>query len=288
MKPKVSIITATRHRPDFLRRCILAVQAQELVEHEHLIVADHCPYARHVYEQFKDDPRITFLELDAGHVLNDGAVGKNKAIEVSRAGLICYCDDDNILLPNHTRVLYTNLTSSGADLAYSKRFALFCARHSYAKLLQRHPYDIWPYDDIDSDDMLCCMHTRDAIERAGGWRTASEVGHDEDGDLMKRFEALGLKTNHLDDVTCVYNAHHGCYEEKNIGPKREYRRRLEEMTEGQRYAYPEIAAQTIDLSRYPLRRIGWRTMLKWVSCTARRAIRKLLRLYRERRARKTA
>ena len=44
-RPKISVITATHKRPDFLRRCIMSVQAQTFRDYEHIIVADHCPYA---------------------------------------------------------------------------------------------------------------------------------------------------------------------------------------------------------------------------------------------------
>ena len=48
--PKVSIITSTHYRPDLLRVCIQATQMQDWDDYEHIIVADHCPYAKKVVE----------------------------------------------------------------------------------------------------------------------------------------------------------------------------------------------------------------------------------------------
>ena len=47
-KPKITLITCTYYRPDLLRRTIQSVQQQTLQDYEHIIVADHCPFAQHV------------------------------------------------------------------------------------------------------------------------------------------------------------------------------------------------------------------------------------------------
>ncbi len=61
-KPDISIITATHYRPDLLRRSILSLKNQNHANYEHIIVSDHCPYAKYVYEEFSDDSRIRFFE----------------------------------------------------------------------------------------------------------------------------------------------------------------------------------------------------------------------------------
>ena len=59
--PKITIITATYYRPDLLARCIKSVQSSTFKEYEHLIVSDHCPKARQVYNIFKEDVIIESL-----------------------------------------------------------------------------------------------------------------------------------------------------------------------------------------------------------------------------------
>lgn len=77
-KPLITIITTTYYRPDFLRKCILSLRNQTIQNYEHFIFSDHCPYAKYIIEEFKDDKRITFYENQEKKIVNNGAVGKKK------------------------------------------------------------------------------------------------------------------------------------------------------------------------------------------------------------------
>ena len=232
MKPFVTVITTTYYRPDFLERCILAVKNQTLQNYEHFIFSDHCPYAGLIYEQYKTDPRITFVENDKPHIVNDGAVGKRRGIEDAKSDIICYCDDDNILLPNHLETIYNNIGQH--ECIFTKFYHVqqvdrcrmegkdFC----FLSWLKRNMYDYSGYDAISSDDMLTCGHKKNIVSKYGNWMAVSENGgiHNEDGNLMYQWGKANMNIKYLDDITAIYNAHGGCIRtmESDKGAKQKY------------------------------------------------------------------
>jgi len=111
-KPKITLITCTYYRPDLLRRTIQSVQQQTLQDYEHIIVSDHCPFARHVYDDFKTDTRIKFIENLSPHIYNLGAVSFNIGIENAKTNCISYVLDDDILYPNHLQEHYDGLKNN--------------------------------------------------------------------------------------------------------------------------------------------------------------------------------
>lgn len=110
-RPKMTVITCTYYRPDFLRRVIQSVQKQTFEDYEHIVVSDHDPFARHVYEDFKDDKRIRFFEVEGPYKYNLGAAAFNCGISKSKSNYICYALDDDILYENHLSDHYDFLES---------------------------------------------------------------------------------------------------------------------------------------------------------------------------------
>jgi glycosyltransferase involved in cell wall biosynthesis len=100
-RPKMTLITCHYYRPDLLRRAIQSAQRQTLQDFEHLIISDHCPFTKHVYNDFKDDDRIKLLEVGGPHIPNMGAIPFNLGIEKARSNHIAYLCDDDILCENH-------------------------------------------------------------------------------------------------------------------------------------------------------------------------------------------
>lgn len=179
--PLVSIITPTRLRPDFLRRCILAVQRQELAQHEHVIVADRCPLTRAVYEEFAGDERIVFAELvtcscDAilrrTGISHNASCARNLGLQLARADVIAYCDDDNVLLPNHTRTALEYLTAhpdvDGVCTQYLHNN--WSQSPSYDAVLAADLYDTSFQDGHGTWDTSVFVHRAAIPKRYGTWR----------------------------------------------------------------------------------------------------------------------
>ena len=123
--PKITLITATYYRPDLLARAIKSVQNSTFKDYEHVIVSDHCPKAKQVYELFKQDKRIRFFEQEPPHIPNHGARAHNFVIEKkSQTDLFCFLGDDNIILPNYLGIMYEELSSGLCDAVHTKTYSL--------------------------------------------------------------------------------------------------------------------------------------------------------------------
>ncbi len=184
--PLVSIITPTRLRPDFLRRCILAIQRQEMAEHEHIIVADRCPLSRAVYEEFAEDARIVFAELTTcvcdpilrrTRISHNASCARNLALTLARADVIAYCDDDNVLLPNHTRTALEYLAEHPEVDGLCTQYVHnnWSRSSSYDAVFAADLYDTSFQDGHGTWDTSVFVHRAEVPKRYGFWRPLAEA-----------------------------------------------------------------------------------------------------------------
>lgn len=238
IKPKVSIITATHFRPDLLYRCIAAIQHQQLVDYEHLIISDHCPFAQDIYIKFASDDRIRFLQVMAPHRRNYGAVAKNIGMRQARADFICYCDDDNILLPEHTRVLYDAIMKREVDVVYSGMYHINVTRKGNGStkwiLKQELFQNSRQHLACNLHDAITMIHRRDLGVKVG-WRVGTPDAPGEDGDFMRRMHKETPKVATLATPSAVYYGRHACTE-----PDRDYLSRLHALPPRDILVYPEL------------------------------------------------
>jgi len=247
-KPKISIITPTRRRPDLLYRCIKAIQLSTLQEYEHIIVGDNCTYAKQVCDLFLDDKRIKYYETPSPHIWNAGASGKNIGISKSTTEYIVYCDDDNIMLPNHLEVMYNEL-SSGTPICRSLLYEINLPKGagSIKKVLE------FPITNPSlqggkphRNDMQCIGHTKEAIKAVGYWNTAEQIQNDtswsrtatsEDDYLLKKFKNKFGPNFYKDlpDITFLYYGRAACQNLDN-----DYDSRLEN---NKLFIYPNLISK---------------------------------------------
>lgn len=223
--PLVTIITTTYYRPDFLRKAILSVKKQTIQNYEHFIFSDHCPYAKKIINEFEDDKRITFYENKEKKIINDGAVGKKKGIELAKAEIICYCDDDNILLPNHLEIGLKHLNNN--DCVFTQYYHIPVFTHeggkykSYFDWLKREITDVSGYDHIGNNDMLICFHKKNIVNNHSNWKTVGELKgrHNEDGTLICNWKKENVNIKYINIPTAIYFTHSGCIGGKGITKK---------------------------------------------------------------------
>jgi len=122
MKPKITIITCTYYRPDLLRRAILSAQKSILQDYEHLIISDHCPFARLVCDEFSNDTRIKLLEVPRPYVYNLGAISFNLGIKIAKADIVCYLLDDDVIYENHLEEHYNFYQKNPDSKCYQSRY----------------------------------------------------------------------------------------------------------------------------------------------------------------------
>jgi glycosyltransferase involved in cell wall biosynthesis len=247
MKPKITIVTATYYRPDLLARCITAVQQSDFKDYEHIIVSDHCPKAHQVYNMFKDDKRIRFFENEAPHIPNQGSRGQNLAIENSKSDIICYCNDDNIVMPNHLGLLYDNLSNGNNDVVYLMTHEIRIGRgnNMIQKIIARDFYkDLDPENNVKHDllysnprDMSNVGHLKSVIERSGKWKIASECPEGiEDTDFLNRIDAVSVgRISNVPVYSNVYYVRNSCFHRDNV-----YHEKVKNLPKEQIFVYPEL------------------------------------------------
>tara|TARA_R100000234_G_scaffold83675_1_gene53051 strand:- start:6395 stop:7159 length:765 start_codon:yes stop_codon:yes gene_type:complete len=251
VKPQISIITATHYRPDLLARCIKAVQQSTFKNYEHIVVSDHCPKARQVYDMFKDDKRIRFFENPPPHIPNQGSRAQNLGIQVSRSENICYCNDDNIIMPNHLGLLHNALSTGEHDVVYLMTHEIRCGRgdNSIKNIVKRDFFkDLEPEKYVKSDllysnprDMSNLGHTKEIIKKSGQWKLAHECHLNvEDTDFLNRLdEAAGDRIKNILTYSNVYYVRNSCFHRDNV-----YHDKVKNMSQDEVFVYPELLKTT--------------------------------------------
>ena len=242
--PKITVITPTHRRPDLLFQCIKAVQKSSFNDYEHLIISDNCLWAKRVVDLFNDDPRIKYFETPLPYVWNVGATGKNIGIQNSTTDYIVYCDDDNIVLPNHLQTIYAEL-SLGTAICRTQLYEINLAAGagSIRQVLEKGLDYTLEGGRVHRNDMQCIGHTKQIIESVGYWNSAAEIINDvswtrtatsEDDYLIRKFRNKYGQNTFVDlpDVSFLYYGRAACQSLDT-----EYDSQLQE---DQLFVYPDI------------------------------------------------
>jgi len=204
MKPKITIVTSSYWRPDLLRRAILSVQNQTLQDYEHIVVSDHDPFTEHVCNDFKDDDRIRFIEVQKPYEYNLGAVSFNIGLDNAKSDYFCYVLDDDILYENHLKEHFLHFRKGNTighsgfkqiDFIEPNNTAKFIASTSLETLQKMN------HNSVDCKDVSRMSHTVE-IGKNNKWKTQTEcVNNWEDNEFMK---AIGLGSEHsINEVTTI-------------------------------------------------------------------------------------
>ena len=249
MNPKISIITATRRRPDLLYQCIRNIQSSTFKEYEHVIVGDHCDWAEKVCNLFKEDKRIKYFKTPSPHIWNAGASGKNIGISNSSTNYIVYCDDDNIMLPNHLEIMYNEL-SKGSPIVRTNLYEIGLPKGSGSikRVLELSSNYKLEGGKVHNNDMQCIGHTKEILEQVGGWKPAEYIQHDstwtrtatsEDDYLIRKFKnILGNNfSKDLSDITFLYYGRAAC---QNLDSNYDSKLSLDKV-----FVYPDLTFKTI-------------------------------------------
>jgi len=87
--PAVSVVVATRRRPELLRRCLAALLTQQTRHAYEVVLVNDDTEPLH---DLPDDPRVRVVEGDVRGV----AAARNRGIRVARAPVVAFTDDDVI------------------------------------------------------------------------------------------------------------------------------------------------------------------------------------------------
>lgn len=182
----VTIITATiPSRQELLSKAVESVQNQLVQPAYHLVQ--------------NDDNKI------------GGAAVLDLLLEKTQTKYVCVLDDDDILLPQHIKVLTEAISSSDADLVYPWfRYA----SSGNAGHLEQYAYQPWSNNDVHQVPITWIAKT-ESIKEVGGFSQDYEAnsmnldgsGHRIGYDfiLIKRLVAANKIIKHHPEITWIYN-----------------------------------------------------------------------------------
>jgi glycosyltransferase involved in cell wall biosynthesis len=104
----VSVIITTFNRPDLLRETIQSILVQTFSDLELIVVDNFSSYDFSGLIKEYDDPRIRAYQNMNGGII---AVNRNFGIRVAKTGLIAFCDDDDVWVPDKLKKQLAVLTS---------------------------------------------------------------------------------------------------------------------------------------------------------------------------------
>jgi glycosyltransferase involved in cell wall biosynthesis len=114
---KVSVITATYNRPEYLQRALDSIASQTYKDYEVVVVNDGGCSVENIITQSDIKEKIKYIHYPDNKGLSHAL---NTAISNATGELIAYLDDDDLYFSHHLETLHNTLSSSNYHLAYSK------------------------------------------------------------------------------------------------------------------------------------------------------------------------
>lgn len=171
--PVAAILVPTHDHASTLDLAVRSALEQTVAEIEVVVIGDGVgDDTRAVVADLRgEDPRVRFLDFPKGP--NHGEVHRGTAIEETRAEIVCYLCDDDLLLPGHVESMADLLAD--ADLANSQNGSLGAdgSWHPYLSDLASPQCRDWLLrPDRNSVSLTGTAHTVAAYRRLPhGWRT---------------------------------------------------------------------------------------------------------------------
>lgn len=174
--PLAAVVVPTHDHAATLDLAVRSALAQTLAEIEVIVVGDGVgDDTRDVIAGLlAEDPRLRFLDLPKGP--NHGEIHRDRAIAGTRAKVVCYLCDDDLLLPAHVESMVGLLED--ADLAQSQNGRLEVGGawyHGFADLASPACREWVLRPDRNVVSLTGTAHTVAAYRRLPyGWRTTPE------------------------------------------------------------------------------------------------------------------
>ncbi len=203
---KVSVITPTYKRCDYLSGAIESVLNQTYKNIEIIVVDDngdgseYREKTKELMQKYADDERVIYL---TPHENRGGAMARNAGIDAASGDLIAFLDDDDLYLPNKLEVQVAAMTANGWDCSvmdgatYDENEKLLSEKHQQLR------------NGMTSDELMrvhlmyhisgtnTFMFKADAIRKIGGF---TDIVACQEYMLMLKALKAGLNLGYIPEI----------------------------------------------------------------------------------------
>ncbi|CAA7613650.1 Glycosyltransferase [Candidatus Terasakiella magnetica] len=193
--PKVSIVIPTYNQADFLRDCLVAVQAQTMADWECIVVNNFSDDDTRAVALSFDDPRVTLIDFANQGVI---AASRNVGIRAAKAPWVAFLDSDDLWEPAKLEVCLAAAVD-GIDLVSHPEHFLkdgAIVNHTDPAPSERCRFERLLLDGNCLSPSAVLVR-RELLERVGGFCEDRDVITAEDAELWLRLAAAGAR------MTCV-------------------------------------------------------------------------------------
>lgn len=221
--PLVSIIIPTHNRPDLLKKAVRSAAQQNYKNIEIVVVNDGLPVGK-----------IDGREVNIEQVARESAEGRpfrffydgknrklsgarNEGLRIATGDVIAYCDDDDVLLPNHVRLAVNTMKEHDADATFSQACSVYHQDGAPDKRMVLHNFpfsptilaatNLWPPVSLTHKNLHMPI-----------WDTSVPLLEDLDAYQRMHWQ-LGLRFADVKAVTCEYHHFENKVSMTNVGSK---------------------------------------------------------------------
>ena len=196
-EPQVSVILPCYEGEHWLRRAIESVAVQKGVSWELVVVDDGSPLSPEAIVQSFRDERIRYYQIS--HAGKGAAL--NRGIAESRAGLLCFLDQDDIMLPDRLcRQVAVFDTEPVSEVAYSDYESVSVDNRLIGRFVSRQAGNNECLRRMATETSLLAMQTimirKTLFERIGGFSEDPALTGLDDAEFLARLFVSDAKLHY--------------------------------------------------------------------------------------------
>jgi GT2 family glycosyltransferase len=206
--PKITIIVAAYNRGPVLSRVLRTAIAQTETRWQAIVVGDACTDDTGEHIAALADDRIRFANLPErfGEQAGPNSVG----MALATSPYVAFLNQDDYWLPDHLASAVAALDASGADLFWS-RATFFSNRGAWddraffveVSPRDRQLQDAYTHPHFFAEPMSAWVVRKEALDRLGPMRLASQTAQFPITDYCQRACHLGLRLHTGEDITVL-------------------------------------------------------------------------------------
>ena len=218
--PRVTIVTATRGRPEELERALRSAVEQDFADFEHLVVDDASPDApaQEVADRVGDG-RVRVIRLQ---VSRGPAGARNVALAEARGAYVAILDDDDLMAPGRLAKSVAFLDAHADCVLVAGAFRAIDAAGETLAVVRPPTEPDRIAELLPLNNPVCHSSAtvrRDVLQQLGGYREALRYSHDYDmvlrtaerGRIAILPDLLADYRFHLDNISAARSLLQGAY-----------------------------------------------------------------------------